>query len=68
MITKVVPRGKLPASAHDRREKKLKMAVQWLRLHVSNTRGTGSIPGRGTKILQAAWYGQKRKKAKNTTN
>ena len=24
--------------------------------------------GRGTKILQAAWYGQKRKKAKNTTN
>ena len=32
VITKVVPRGKLPASAHDRREKKLKMAVQWLRL------------------------------------
>ena len=25
-------------------------------------RGPGSIPGRGTKILQAVWCGQKKKK------
>ena len=28
--------------------------MQWLRLHASNARGTGLIPGRGTKILGAA--------------
>ena len=33
--------------------------VQWLGLRASTERGTGSIPGRGTKILQAAWCGQK---------
>ena len=27
------------------------LAVQWLRFHASNSGGTGSIPGRGTKIL-----------------
>ena len=36
--------------------------VQWLVLHTSTARGTGSIPGRGTKILQAAWCVPKKKK------
>ena len=30
------------------------LAVQWLRLHASNAGGTDSIPGRGTKIPDAA--------------
>ena len=29
------------------------LAVQWLRFHTSSGRGTGLIPGQGTKILQA---------------
>ena len=33
------------------------LAVQWLRLHVPNSGGTGSNPGQGTKILRAAWCG-----------
>ena len=37
------------------------LAVQWLRLHASTARGTGSIPGWGTKITQAAQHGQKQK-------
>ena len=36
--------------------------VQWLRLHASTTGGTGSIPGRGTKILHAAGQGQTKQK------
>ena len=28
--------------------------------------GLGSIPGRGTKILQAVWYGQKQKQKQKT--
>ena len=31
------------------------LAVQWLGLHACTRRGTGSIPGQGTKILQPAW-------------
>ena len=38
------------------------LAVQWLRLHPPNARGTGLIPDWGTKIPQAAWHGQKKKK------
>ena len=38
-------------------------AVQWLRLCASNARGTSSIPGWGTKILQASWHGQKNAKS-----
>ena len=38
------------------------LAVQWLRLRTSTAGGTGSIPGRGTKILHAVWHGQKEKK------
>ena len=34
------------------------LAVQWLGLGAFTARGPGSIPGRGTKILQAAWCGQ----------
>ena len=30
------------------------LAVQWLRLHAPNAVGMGSIPGQGTKIVQAA--------------
>ena len=30
------------------------LAVQWLRLHASNARGVGSIPGQGTKCPHAA--------------
>ena len=38
------------------------LVVQWLGLHASTAGGMGSIPGRGTKGLQAAWYGQLKKK------
>ena len=37
------------------------MAVQWLRPCASNARGTGSIPGQGTKIPHAPQGGQKEK-------
>ena len=36
--------------------------VQWLGLGASTAGGTGSILGRGTKIPQAMWHGQKKKK------
>ena len=32
------------------------LVVQCLRLHASTPRGTGSIPGWGTKILHAVWH------------
>ena len=38
--------------------------VQWLRLHDSTAGSTGLIPGQGTKILQAAWHSQRKKKKK----
>ena len=38
------------------------LAVQWLRLHTSNARGAGLIPGQGTKILHTAHHSQKKKK------
>ena len=31
------------------------LAVQWLELCISTTGSSGSIPGQGTKIPQAAW-------------
>ena len=37
------------------------LAVQWLGLRASTSGGTGLIPGRGTKIPQAARLGQKKK-------
>ena len=36
--------------------------TQWLRLCISTTEGAGWIPGHGTKTLQAALHGQKKKK------
>ena len=41
------------------------LAVQCLRVCASTARGTGPIPGRGTKILLATWCGQKKKKKKD---
>ena len=43
------------------------LAVQWLRRCTSTAGGTGSIPGRGTKILQATWLKSKQNKKKPTT-
>ena len=37
------------------------LAVQWLGLGTFTAEGPGSIPGWGTKILQAKWHGQKTK-------
>ena len=36
------------------------LAVQWLGLGSLTAEGAGSIPGRGTKIPQATWSGQKK--------
>ena len=36
--------------------------VQWLGLRALTAEGPGSIPGRGTKIPQAVWCSQKKKK------
>ena len=38
------------------------LVVQWLRVHAPNAEGMTSIPGWGTKILHAKWYGLKKKK------
>lgn len=38
----------------------ISLAVQWLSLQAANVRGAGSIPGRGSKILHAAWCGAKK--------
>ena len=40
---------------------RLALAAQWLKLCAPNTWGTGSIPGQGAKIPDAAWRGQKKK-------
>ena len=37
------------------------MVVQWLGLHAFTAEDAGSIPGRGTKIPQAAQCGQKKR-------
>ena len=34
------------------------LVVQWLRLHASNARDMGSIPGQETKLLYATWCSQ----------
>ena len=38
------------------------LAVQWLGLHAFIAKGSGSIPGWGTKIPQAMRHGQKKKR------
>ena len=35
------------------------LVVQWLGLCTFSAKGVGSVPGRGTKILEAAGCGQK---------
>ena len=35
------------------------LVIQWLRLQTSNARGTGSIPGQGTKVPHGHTCGQK---------
>ena len=40
--------------------------VQRLGLCASTAEGTGSIPGQGTKKLQAVWYGQEQKQSEKT--
>ena len=41
--------------------------VQWLGLHTLTAKGTGSIPGRGTKLPQAILHSQKENGEKITT-
>ena len=38
------------------------LAVQWLEFCAFTAEGPGSILGWGTKIPQATWYGQKKKR------
>ena len=38
------------------------LAVQWLELCTFTAEGIGSISDRGTKIPQAVWHSQKKKK------
>ena len=40
------------------------LEVKWLGLSTFTAQGVCSIPGQGTKILQAVWCGQKKKKKK----
>ena len=47
-----------------RRKVGASLAVQWLRLQVSNAGCTGSIPPQGTEIPHAAQCGQKIKEKK----
>ena len=43
------------------------LVIQWLGLHTSKARGTGSVTHQETKILQEAWHNQKRKKKPHKT-
>ena len=40
------------------------LAVQWLGLDTFTAKDSDLIPGQGTKLLQATWYGQILKKKK----
>ena len=42
------------------------LVVQWLGHYALTAKSLGSIPGRGTKIPQATWCSQKRKKKRKT--
>ena len=44
------------------------MAAQWLELPVLGVEGLDSVPGQGTKILQAKRCSRKKEKKKNTRN
>ena len=39
-----------------------------VKTRASTAKGMGLIPGQGTNILHATWYGQKKKKKKKTVN
>ena len=41
------------------------LAVQWLGFCTFTAEGMGSIPGRGTKVLQAKWPKTQNKQSKN---
>ena len=43
------------------------LEVQQLGLQAFPTLGTGLIPGQGTKIPQAVWHGQKKKRKINNS-
>ena len=43
------------------------LAVQWLRSHASNAGGTSSIPGWGSKIPRAMWWGKTNKQTNKKT-
>ena len=54
-----------PKAAKNKLKKKIRgnsLAVQWLGLGAFTAEGPGSIPGWGTKIPQAVWCRQKKKK------
>ena len=42
--------------------------VQLLRIWAFTSGGMDSIPGKGTKIPQASWHGQKQNKTKKTSH
>ena len=44
------------------------LAVQWLGPGAFTAVVLGSVPGWGTKILQAAWHGQKKKEKEEKKN
>ena len=45
----------------DFKRSKTSLVAQWLRLSASIVGGMGLIPGQGTRILSAAWPGQKKR-------
>ena len=49
----------IPNRMAERKQNRNSLVVQWLGLHASTAGGLGSIPGQGTKIPQASWWGQK---------
>ena len=74
--TKIVRHAKKQENKTHNEEKKIQLkhhtenslAVQWLGPGIFTAEGVGSVPGWGTKILQAARHGQKQNKnQKNLT-
>ena len=44
------------------------LAVQWIGPYACSSKGMGSVPGQGTKIMQLMWHGKKKtKKQKNAS-
>ena len=42
------------------------LVVQGLRVYASRAEGVSSVPGQGTRIPQATWHGQFKKKSKDS--